>query len=501
MATKKNTRLSGILLHPTSLPSKYGIGDLGQAAYDYVDFLEKAGQHLWQVLPLTPTGYGNSPYSSYSAFAGQPLLISPDHLHELGLLTEWELETCPAVENEERVDFDAVTEWKNLILRQAYARFVEQADAELMKEFKQFIKKHTAWLTDYALYMACKDEQDGKEWFEWEEKYRKVDRKAKSSLKKELADGMNYHCFVQFIFYKEWAELKKYANEKGIKIIGDMPLFVSLDSADVWANPKLFQLNSEGQQTVVAGVPPDYFSAVGQRWGNPLYNWKEHKKSDFKWWVARVSHQLEIADYVRIDHFRGLEAYWEIPAEEETALNGKWVKAPGKELLETIEKELGEGLPIIAEDLGIITPEVEELRDMFNLPGMKVLQFAFEEEGESTHLPHQFKTDNCVCYSGTHDNNTTQGWYASATEEARDKVRVYMNTNGYSIHRDFIRTCFGSIAMFAIVPMQDALGLGEAGRMNVPGVANDNWNWRYKNDALSEGLANDLAMLTRIYGR
>lgn len=501
METNNKQRLSGILLHPTSFPSKYGIGDLGQAAYDYIDFLEKAGQHLWQVLPLTPTGYGNSPYSSYSAFAGQPLLISPDHLCEMGLLTEWELETCPAVEDEERVDFDAVTEWKALILRQAYARFEEKADAALLKEFKQFVKAHASWLTDYALYMACKDAQDGKEWFDWEDKYRKVDRKAKSELKKELTDDMNYHYFVQFIFYKEWAELKKYANEKGIMIIGDMPLFVSADSADVWANPKLFQLNSEGQQTVVAGVPPDYFSEIGQRWGNPLYNWKEHKKNHFKWWVSRVRHQLEIADYVRIDHFRGLEAYWEIPAEEETALNGRWVKAPGKELLETIEKELGEGLPIIAEDLGIITPEVEELRDMFGLPGMKVLQFGFEVDDESTHLPHQIKTTNCVCYSGTHDNNTTQGWYTEATEKMRDKVRVYMNTNGRTIHRDFIRTCFGSVAMFAIVPMQDALGLDATGRMNVPGVANGNWNWRYKKDALSEGLAEDLAMLSRIYGR
>ena len=488
-------RLSGILLHPTSLPSKYGIGDLGQAAYDFVDFLEQAGQHLWQVLPLTPTGCGNSPYSSCSVFAGQPLLISPDKLAELGLLKEWELETCPAVENEERVDYDTVTEWKNLILKQAFSRFEEDA------EYKAFVKKNSGWLTDYALYMACKDKNDGKEWNDWEAPYRQPDRKEKTALKKELAEEMKYYYFVQFIFYKQWAELKAYANEKGIMIIGDMPLFVSLDSADVWAKPKLFQLNSEGQQTVVAGVPPDYFSAVGQRWGNPLYDWKVHKKNNFKWWVARVSHQLELADYVRIDHFRGLEAYWEIPAEEETALNGRWVKAPGKELFETIEKELGDNLPIIAEDLGIITPEVEELRDMFKLPGMKVLQFAFEAEDESTYLPHQLKTPNCVCYSGTHDNNTTQGWYASATETARDKVRVYMNTNGSNIHRDFIRTCFGTIARFAIVPMQDTLGLGEDGRMNVPGVANGNWNWRYKKDALSEGLAKDLAMLTRIYGR
>lgn len=501
MKEKELKRLSGILLHPTSLPSPYGIGDLGQAAYDFVDFLEKSNQHLWQILPLTPTGAGNSPYSSCSAFAGQPLLISPDHLKELGFLEEWELTTHPETVDEERVDYESVQKWKGLILKLAFTRFQEKADEALLREYRKFLKDNRYWITDFALYMACKDMHEGKDWQEWEPEYRKATVKAKAELKKLLKTEMEYYYFVQFIFYQEWAKLKAYANEKGIAIIGDMPLFVSLESADVWANQKLFQLDSEGYPTVVSGVPPDYFSEVGQRWGNPIYNWKKHEKNGFKWWVERVRHQFKTVDYLRIDHFRGLEAFWEIPAEEETALNGKWVKAPGKELFLTIEKELGKGLPIIAEDLGTITPEVDELRDYFGFPGMKILQFAFEAEGESSYLPHQFPTTNCVCYTGTHDNNTTQGWYASAPEYSRDKVRCYMNTSGEFVHRDFIRTCFGSVAAYAIIPMQDALGLGEEGRMNIPGVPKGNWGWRYKEDALSDGLAEDLAKLTRIYGR
>ena len=493
-------RISGILLHPTSLPSPYGIGDLGKAAYDFIDFLEKAGQHLWQILPLTPTSVGNSPYSSYSAFAGQSLLISPEHLVSLGLLEEWELSTCPP-NDEEKVVFEQVKPWKTNILKVAFYRFNNGQDEELKKECKQFVKKQGYWLKDYALYMVLKALHGGNEWHQWEEKYRKVTQKSKAEWNKLFAEEVEYYYFVQFIFHKEWEELKRYANEKGIQIIGDMPLFVSLDSADVWANQKLFQLDSKGYPIEVAGVPPDYFSETGQLWGNPLYAWKEHEKNHFKWWVARVRHQLELTDYVRMDHFRGLESYWSVPIEEKTAINGKWVKAPGKALFETIEKELGEGLPIIAEDLGTITPEVIELRDYFGFPGMKILQFAFEAEDESSFLPHQFTTTNCVCYTGTHDNNTTQGWYVSAPEYSRDKVRRYMNTNGNSIHWDFLRTCLGTIATYAIVPMQDVLGLGEEGRMNVPGVAENNWAWRYRKEALSDGLAEGLKMTTRLYGR
>ena len=500
MSTETLTRTSGILLHPTSLPSPYGIGDLGKAAYDFIDFLEKAGQHLWQILPLTPTGYGNSPYSSFSAFAGQPLLISPEHLEKMGLLEEWELDTAPE-NNEDLVEYDKVSKWKTQIFKLAFSRFEMKEDKELKKQYRQFVKENTYWLNDYAIYMACRDMQGQKEWFKWDEKYRKSTQKVKAELKKTLKDEIKYYCFIQFLFYKQWAELKAYANEKGIKIIGDMPLFVSLDSADVWANPKLFQLDSKGYPTKVAGVPPDYFSETGQLWGNPLYNWEVHEKNQFQWWVARVRHQLALSDYLRIDHFRGLESYWAVPAEEETAINGTWVKAPGKALFETIEQELGKGLPIIAEDLGTITPEVIELRDHFGFPGMKVLQFAFDAEDESSFLPHQFTTTNCVCYTGTHDNNTTRGWYDSASDYSRDKVRRYMNTNGNSIHWDFLRTCLGTIADYAIIPMQDILGLGEEGRMNVPGVAENNWAWRYRKEDISEGLAEGLKETTQLYGR
>lgn len=500
MSTETLTRTSGILLHPTSLPSPYGIGDLGKAAYDFIDFLEKAGQHLWQILPLTPTGYGNSPYSSFSAFAGQPLLISPEHLEKMGLLEEWELDTAPE-NNEDLVEYDKVSKWKTQIFKLAFSRFEMKEDKELKKQYRQFVKENTYWLNDYAIYMACRDMQGQKEWFKWDEKYRKSTQKVKAELKKTLKDEIKYYCFIQFLFYKQWAELKAYANEKGIKIIGDMPLFVSLDSADVWANPKLFQLDSKGYPTKVAGVPPDYFSETGQLWGNPLYNWEVHEKNQFQWWVARVRHQLALSDYLRIDHFRGLESYWAVPAEEETAINGTWVKAPGKALFETIEQELGKGLPIIAEDLGTITPEVIELRDHFGFPGMKILQFAFESEEESSFLPHQFTTTNCVCYTGTHDNNTTRGWYDSASEYSRDKVRRYMNTDANSIHWDFLRTCLGTIADYAIIPMQDILGLGEEGRMNVPGVAENNWAWRYRKEDISDGLAEGLKETTKLYGR
>ena len=500
MSTETLTRTSGILLHPTSLPSPYGIGDLGKAAYDFIDFLEKAGQHLWQILPLTPTGYGNSPYSSFSAFAGQPLLISPEHLEKMGLLEEWELDTAPE-NNEDLVEYDKVSKWKTQIFKLAFSRFEMKEDKELKKQYRQFVKENTYWLNDYAIYMACRDMQGQKEWFKWDEKYLKSTQKVKAELKKTLKEEIKYYCFVQFLFYKQWAELKAYANKKGIKIIGDMPLFVSLDSADVWANPKLFQLDSKGYPTKVAGVPPDYFSETGQLWGNPLYNWEVHEKNQFQWWVARVRHQLALSDYLRIDHFRGLESYWAVPAEEETAINGTWVKAPGKALFETIEQELGKGLPIIAEDLGTITPEVIELRDHFGFPGMKILQFAFESEEESSFLPHQFTTTNCVCYTGTHDNNTTRGWYDSASEYSRDKVRRYMNTDANSIHWDFLRTCLGTIADYAIIPMQDILGLGEEGRMNVPGVAENNWAWRYRKEDISEGLAEGLKETTQLYGR
>ena len=500
MANKENIRLSGILLHPTSLPSPYGIGDLGQAAFDFVDFLKRSGQHLWQILPLTPTGFGDSPYQGFSAFAGQPLLVSPEHLVELGFLEEWELADCPSGDPTS-VEYGDVIPWKVKILRLASTRFADLADEELMEEYQEFLQENAYWLDDYALYMATKDMHEGREWLAWKEEYRTPTPQVKATLKSLLHNEMNFYYFVQFIFYKEWMALKEYANENGVKIIGDIPLFVSMDSADVWANQELFQLDSEGYPTVVAGVPPDYFSETGQLWGNPLYDWDTHKKDNYSWWVSRIKHQLHLSDYIRIDHFRGLESYWAVPADEETAINGKWVPGPGENLFYAIEKALGKDLPIIAEDLGIITPEVEALRDQFGFPGMRILQFAFDSGDESTFLPHQFDTRNCVCYTGTHDNNTTKGWYASASEYSRDKVRCYMNTDGYNIHWDFLRTCLGTIASFAIIPLQDVLGVGEEGRMNTPGVGVKNWAWRYQSHELSDGLADALAKITRIYGR
>ena len=497
---EKPHRLSGSLLHPTSCPSPYGIGDLGQDAYDFVDFLEKSGQHLWQILPLTPTGFGDSPYQSFSAFAGQPLLISPAHLKELGLLEEAELSDCPRGDGH-HVDYGTIIPWKFKILASAFSRFLHTSDKMLLEEYDAFYNANQFWLDDYALFMACKAMHDGKDWLSWEEAYRRPTDSLKKELKKQLSNEIQYHYFVQFLFFKEWYALKKYANEKDIQIIGDIPIFVSLDSADAWANQHLFQLDSKGYPTSVAGVPPDYFSTTGQLWGNPLYNWDAHKKEGYKWWISRIRNQLDLLDYLRIDHFRGFEAYWAVPFGEETAINGTWKHGPKEDLFLAIEKALGKNLPIIAEDLGVITPEVEKLRDQFHFPGMKVLQFAFESTEESTFLPHQFTTTNCVCYTGTHDNDTSAGWYQTASEYSRDKVRRYMNTDASSIHFDFIRTCLGSIAAYAVFPLQDVLGVGKEGRMNCPGVADGNWAWRYQKEALSDSLAEALCSVTRLYGR
>lgn len=497
---EKPERLSGILLHPTSLPAPYGIGDLGQDAYDFVDFLEKSGQRLWQILPLTPTGFGDSPYQSFSAFAGQPLLISPEHLKELGLLEETDLKDCP-ITDASVVDYGTIIPWKKALLETAYKNFCHTSDKMLLEEYDAFYDANNFWLDDYSLFMACKMMHQGESWLNWEEKYRRPTPAVKTELKHLLKKEIKYYYFEQFIFFKEWYALKKYANDKNIKIIGDIPIFVSLDSADAWANQNLFQLDTKGYPTVVAGVPPDYFSATGQLWGNPLYDWNAHKKDGYQWWISRIRNQLDLLDYLRIDHFRGFEAYWAVPYGEPTAVNGKWKHGPKEDLFLAIEKALGKGLPIIAEDLGIITPEVEKLRDRFHFPGMKVLQFAFEASDESSFLPHQFTTTNCICYTGTHDNDTTAGWYETASEYSRDKVRRYMNTDGSSVHFDFIRTCLGSIAAYAVFPLQDVLGIGKEGRMNCPGVAADNWTWRYKKEALTDTLAEKLCTYTHLYGR
>ena len=498
-----NKRLSGILLHPTSLPSPYGIGDLGSSAYEFVDFLVESGQHLWQILPLTHTGYGDSPYQSFSAFAGQPLLISPDHLKELGLLTDADLTDCP-VTDEEHVDYGTIIPWKQALYRSAYERFCNHRNdfQGLDTEFSIFKTEESYWLDDYALFMSCKDANGGISWLEWDDEYRMPTPVFTAKLKASLKDSIEFYQFLQFLFFTEWNKLKSYANEHDVQIIGDIPIFVSMDSADVWANKHLFQLDSRGFPLEVAGVPPDYFSATGQLWGNPQYNWDVHKNEGFLWWISRIRHQLESVDILRIDHFRGFEAYWSIPYGEETAINGSWVKAPGYELFTAVSNALGDDLPIIAEDLGIITDEVTALREHFHFPGMKVLQFAFESLGESDYLPHRYASPDCVCYTGTHDNNTTAGWFSTLHPDCQEKVREYTcNASTELISHSMIRTCISSIAQYAIFPLQDVLGCGCEGRMNTPGVAENNWSWRYKKSALTSSLAERLKHLTILYGR
>lgn len=499
MSKPNLNRVSGILLHPISLPSPYGIGDMGYEAYRFIDFLKRAGQHLWQTLPLTPTGFGDSPYQSFSAFAGQPLLISPDLLMEMGLVWHDDLEEYPHKE-ERYVDYGAVLTWKTKMFQKAFERFYQLGE-EVHKEYQEFILENKFWLEDYALFMSCKEKHEGQSWIFWDEEYRTPTEEVKEAMKLEFADSMNFYYFVQFIFFKQWAQLRAYANENGIQIIGDIPLFMSLDSADVWANQGLFQLDSQGYPTAVAGVPPDYFSETGQLWGNPLYDWEAHKADGFTWWIARIRNQLKISDILRIDHFRGLDEYWSIPAGEETALNGSWKPGPKEAFFLAIQEKLGNDLPFIAEDLGIITDSVCQLRDKFDLPGMKILQFAFDSEEQSAFLPHNFTTTNCICYTGTHDNDTTVGWYQTASRHSQDKVRRYMNSDGSYIHWDFVRMCLGSIAAYAIIPFQDLIAAGKEARMNTPGGGARNWAWRCTKEEINDWLADMLYNVCELYGR
>ncbi len=498
--TKKRERVSGVLVHPTSFPSPYGIGDLGPGAYDFIDFLADTEQHLWQVLPLGPTGFGDSPYQGFSAFAGQPLLISPDKLIELKLLSEEDLGEMPDWDPT-RVDYGPAIEYKTSLLKKAWHAFYHTPDKTLLEEFEKFCADEKDWLDDYALFMACKDHHEGHCWLEWEDEILDPDARTRALWREKLADGIHYYSFIQFIFQKQWIELRDYAHEKDVEIIGDIPIFVALDSADVWGNKKLFQLDSTGHPTSVAGVPPDYFSATGQLWGNPLYDWDYHAKTSYQWWIARIRRQLTLTDYLRIDHFRGFEAYWSVPADEETAINGAWIKGPGEDLFAAIARELGDDLPIIAEDLGVITPEVEHLRDSLGFPGMKVLQFGFGDMGDHNYIPHFYTTTNCICYTGTHDNDTTLGWYQTQTEDIRDRVRRYGNTDGNCVSLDFIRFCMGSIAKFAIFPIQDLLQLGTEARMNTPGVAMANWAFRYRAEDLTEWRREWLLKTTQLFAR
>ena len=491
-------RASGILLHPTSLPGKYGIGDLGLAAHDFVAFLRDTGQSIWQVLPLGPTGYGDSPYQSFSAFAGNPMLISPDLLVEAGHLTPDDVNQVPAFPQAE-VDYGPVIQYKSSLLQTAFDRFQRTRGLLERREFAAFCSAKRDWLDDYALFMALKDKHRGAVWTTWPKAIASRQQEAITRWSEELQQDIERHKYLQFIFYRQWSALKWYAGSNGVRIIGDIPIFVAHDSSDVWAHPELFKLDEDGNPTVVAGVPPDYFSETGQLWGNPIYRWDLMAEQGFEWWIKRFRASLELVDVVRVDHFRGFEGYWEVPASEKTAVNGRWAKGPGPDLFAAVEDRLGK-LPIIAEDLGVITPEVEALRDRFQFPGMRILQFGFASDANDPFLPHNY-IRNCVAYTGTHDNDVTVGWFKTAPKREREHVLDYFGTEGEDLHWDFIRWLFASVADTAIVPLQEVLSLGPESRMNYPSRLGGNWSWRFLPDALTPEIRQRLRRMTELYGR
>ena len=502
-------RASGILLHPTSLPSKFGIGDLGDEAYRFVDFLAAAKQTYWQVLPLGPTGYGDSPYQCFSAFAGNTNLISPQKIVEDGFLTDEEINQKPDFPVG-RVDFGKVYEWKNWILTKAFERFRLTTSVDLRGKFETFCQEQAAWLNDYTLFRAVKKSQNQTSWQNWDAPLKLRDEKALARAREDLREEIQAQKFQQWLFFRQWSELKNYCHSKSIKIVGDVPIFVALDSADVWCNPSQFKLNEDGSPKVVAGVPPDYFSKNGQLWGNPIYNWEQMRKDGFRWCIRRLKATLNTVDIVRVDHFRGFAASWEVPGSDTTAENGRWVNVPGKQLFNTLKNSLGD-LPFWAEDLGVITPDVEELRDGFGFPGMRILQFAFGGDTDNHDLPHNY-IKNCVAYTGTHDNDTTVGWFnsqagSSSTRDAKQIKRErefcldYLKSDGKAIHWDFIKTVWESVADTAIAPMQDLLGLGNEARMNLPASSSGNWYWQCREGDFSEEIEQRLRGLTEIYGR
>ena len=493
-------RSSGILFHPTSLPGKYGIGTLGKEAYAFIDFLKKSKQKLWQIFPLGPTGYGDSPYQSFSSFAGNPYLIDFDLLIEAHLLSEEDLKDIFFGDNEEYIDYGAIYNQKYPLLRKAYENFKSSDNNEMKGSLENFKRENSSWLNDYSLYISLKNHFNGLPWNEWAQDIKNREDGAMHHYRSELADDIEYHNFIQFLFFKQWGDVKRYANENGIKIIGDIPIFVAADSSDAWANPEIFLFDKERKPVKVAGVPPDYFSATGQLWGNPLYNWEKLRDTNYNWWVERVRSNLSTCDIIRIDHFRGFEAYWAVPYGDDTAINGQWEPGPGIDLFNAIKSQLGE-LPIIAEDLGLMTQGVIDLREATGFPGMKILGFAFDSGEENDYLPHTY-TKNCVVYTGTHDNDTLVGWFQKAKEEDRQFARDYLNSRADDeIHWDAIRGAWSSVACMAISPVQDFLGLGSEARINTPGVASGNWQWRLKQGVLTNELAEKIAKLTKIYSR
>jgi 4-alpha-glucanotransferase len=501
LAKETRTRQSGILLHVTSLPSSYGIGDLGPAAWRFADFLAETGQSLWQMLPLSPTdpACGYSPYSSASAFAGNRLLVSPELLAEDGLLTAEEARRAEVAPTD-RVEYPAVSASKDALLEAAFGR---RKSWHLEAEYADFCSSNAWWLDDYAAFAAFKAHFDSRDWGTWPREIRLRERPAVEALKTRLADRIERERFIQFVFARQWARLKHYCNGKGIRIIGDLPIYVSYDSADAWSNPEIFKLDAEGRPTTVAGVPPDYFSKTGQLWGNPIYRWDVLRKSGYAWWCTRLGHALSLFDLVRIDHFRGLVGFWEVPATEKTAVNGRWSPAPADDFFQTVMRRFP-NLAIIAEDLGLMTPDVKEVMRKFGFPGMKVLLFAFgDDTSTNPYQPHAYDA-NGVVYTGTHDNNTVRGWFEGEARPAeKRRLMRYLGREVpvEDLHWELIRLAMMSVAAIAVIPMQDVLGLGQRARMNVPSVLGGNWAWRLAPDQVTPEIAARLREMTEIYGR
>ncbi len=528
----KLQRSSGILAHITSFPSKYGIGDLGHETFNFIDFLHNSNQKLWQVLPLVTTSYGDSPYQSFSTFAGNHLLISLDSLVDENYLSHDDLINIPHFD-ENKIDYGKVIGFKMPLFKKAFENFKLNCSNEQNKNFEKFCSTNKSWLDDFSLFISLKfhfiNERDqqfepdalktfrnsnknllteqqiltffyGATWNSWPTDISLFKPSAVSKWSKLLADDIQFYKFLQYEYFRQWNKVKVYANNKNISIIGDIPIFVAMDSCDVWANKHLFQLDKNGNPTSVAGVPPDYFSSTGQLWGNPLFDWKACEKENFNWWVTRVHESTKIYDIIRIDHFRAFDTYWAIPYGEKTAIKGKWIKAPGYKLFATLKKQLGD-LPIIAEDLGDLNLDVAKLRDDLGFPGMKILQFAFDDDEENDYLPHNIENTNCVIYTGTHDNDTTRGWFNNSTEKNRDHFRRYMNVNGHDPAYDLIRLCFSSVAKYSIIPIQDLMRLDSNCRMNTPGVPSGNWAFRFTSDMLTKEIEHYLTYLTKLFHR
>lgn len=524
-------RKCGILAHPTSFESRFGIGDLGNGTYQFIDFLKNSNQKLWQILPLGPTSFGDSPYQCFSTFAGNHFLISPDELVKEKLLSQNDISEHKSF-NEYSVEYGNVIDYKMKLFRIAFESFKTKSSTEQKKSYDDFCKK-SFWLNDFSLFMAIKyyfiDERSntfetpeytaykkqnkdtltlnqindffyGAVWNSWPKDLITRNPQAIREWTKKLENDIYFYKFLQYEFFRQWSKVKIYANNLDIQIIGDIPIFVAMDSSDVWANPELFYLDNLGNPTTIAGVPPDYFSATGQLWGNPLYKWDTHKKQGYKWWINRIASMTSLVDSIRIDHFRGFDEYWSVPYGEQTAINGSWKKGPGANLFRAIEQELGE-LPIIAEDLGILTDSVIELRDELNLPGMKILQFAFDRSDKNDYLPHNYTTSNCIVYTGTHDNDTSLGWYQKTLEEDRDYLRRYLNISGDDVSWDLIRLVWSSVGAYAITPVQDLLSQNSNCRMNTPGIAVDNWQYRFKMEQLSSDISNKLIYLGKLFDR